>query len=68
MDRITMLGTGHAMVFACFNTCFVYENENGKMLAEGPVLVRGSGTWKYRYKPNGATIDKRIVFDVRPDI
>jgi len=29
-----MLGTGHAMVFDCFNTCFVYENENGKMLVD----------------------------------
>ena len=34
MEKITMLGTGHAMVFACFNTCFVYENENGKMLVD----------------------------------
>ena len=29
-----MLGTGHAMVMDCFNTCFVYENENGKMLVD----------------------------------
>ena len=29
-----MLGTGHAMVFACFNTCFVYENENGRLLVD----------------------------------
>lgn len=34
MDKITMLGTGHAMTFDCFNTCFVYENENGKMLVD----------------------------------
>lgn len=34
MDKITMLGTGHAMTFGCFNTCFVYENENGKMLVD----------------------------------
>lgn len=34
MDKITMLGTGHAMTFKCFNTCFVYENENGKMLVD----------------------------------
>ena len=34
MEKITMLGTGHAMVFDCFNTCFVYENENGKMLVD----------------------------------
>ena len=34
MERITMLGTGHAMTFDCFNTCFIYENENGKMLVD----------------------------------
>jgi len=34
MDKIIMLGTGHAMTFDCFNTCFVYENENGKMLVD----------------------------------
>lgn len=34
MDKIIMLGTGHAMTFACFNTCFVYENEHGKMLVD----------------------------------
>lgn len=34
MDRITMLGTGHAMTFSCFNTCFVYENENGRLLVD----------------------------------
>lgn len=43
MDRITMLGTGHAMTLDCFNTCFVYENENGKMLVDtggGQQLLR----------------------------
>lgn len=29
-----MLGTGHAMTTKCFNTCFVYENEVGKMLVD----------------------------------
>lgn len=33
-DKITMLGTGHAVTSKCFNTCFVYENENGKMLVD----------------------------------
>lgn len=43
MDKITMLGTGHAMTVDCFNTCFVYENECGKMLVDtggGQQLVR----------------------------
>lgn len=34
MEKITMLGTGHAMTTKCFNTCFVYENEVGKMLVD----------------------------------
>ena len=34
MDKLTMLGTGHAMTTRCFNTCFVYENETGKMLVD----------------------------------
>lgn len=44
MDKITMLGTGHAMTMECFNTCFVYESEQGKMLVDTgggqQVLVR----------------------------
>ena len=42
--------------------------ENGMKISEGPVLTRGSGVWKYTYKPSGATIDKRVVLDQRPDI
>lgn len=34
MDKITMLGTGHAMTMECFNTCFVYENDFGKLLVD----------------------------------
>lgn len=34
MDKLIMLGTGHAMTTECFNTCFVYENEHGKMLVD----------------------------------
>lgn len=33
-DRITMLGTGHAVTSQCFNTCFVYQNEKGNMLVD----------------------------------
>ncbi len=34
--------------------------ENGAPVrADGP-LVRGSGTWKYTYRPSGATIDRRV--------
>ena len=49
MEKLTMLGTGHAMTMDCFNTCYVYENENGKMLVDtgggGQLLrqMRGAG-------------------------
>ena len=29
-----MLGTGHAMTVECFNTCFIYLNEHGKVLVD----------------------------------
>ena len=41
--------------------------ENGVKLAPGPVL-RGSGTWKYAYAPNGDTIDRRVPPETQPDI
>ncbi len=41
--------------------------ENGVKLAGGPI-VRGSGVWKYNYKPNGQTIDRRIPETTMPDI
>ena len=41
--------------------------ENGEKLPEGPI-VRGSGVWRYRYAPNGDTIDKRVKPLGRPDI
>ena len=42
--------------------------ENGVLLGETGSLTRGSGTWRYAYRPNGATIDRRVPVDVRPDI
>ena len=41
--------------------------ENGVKLADGPI-VRGSGIWKYAYKPNGNTIDRHVKVIGRPDI
>ena len=36
--HITMLGTGHAIVTQCYNTCFVLEHDDGRCL-----LVDGGG-------------------------
>ena len=33
--KITMLGTGHAGVTECYNTCFVLEDHGEKMLVDG---------------------------------
>ena len=33
--RITMLGTGHALVTKCYNTCFVIDNEEEYFLVDG---------------------------------
>ncbi|MCM1156122.1 MAG: MBL fold metallo-hydrolase [Roseburia sp.] len=34
MTKLTMLGTGHAMVTKCYNTCFVLQNEKGAVLID----------------------------------
>lgn len=33
--KITMLGTGHAVVTKCYNTCFVVEDKGRKLLVDG---------------------------------
>ena len=33
--RLTMLGTGNALVTEVYNTCFVIENENQYLLVDG---------------------------------
>lgn len=34
MVRLVMLGTGHAMVTKCYNTCFVLEGNNGSVMVD----------------------------------
>ncbi|MDE6567199.1 MAG: MBL fold metallo-hydrolase [Lachnospiraceae bacterium] len=34
MLRLVMLGTGHAMVTKCYNTCFVLETDNGSIMVD----------------------------------
>lgn len=33
--KLTMLGTGNALVTECYNTCFVIEDENKYFLVDG---------------------------------
>lgn len=32
--KLTMLGTGNALVTKCYNTCFVIENENDYLMVD----------------------------------
>lgn len=34
MVKLVMLGTGHAMVTKCYNTCFVLDNDNDSILVD----------------------------------
>lgn len=34
MTKLIMLGTGHAMVTKCYNTCFALQNEEGAVLVD----------------------------------
>lgn len=34
MIRLVMLGTGHAMVTKCYNTCFVLDSEKGSIMVD----------------------------------
>lgn len=34
MEKIIMLGTGHAMVTRCYNTCFLVKNDNGTLMVD----------------------------------
>ncbi len=34
MEKIVMLGTGHAMVTKCFNTCFLLQNAQESVLVD----------------------------------
>lgn len=33
--KLIMLGTGNALVTKCYNTCFVFENQNQYFLVDG---------------------------------
>lgn len=34
MVKLVMLGTGHAMVTKCYNTCFVLDSDNGSVMVD----------------------------------
>ena len=34
MVNLIMLGTGHAMVTKCYNTCFVLDSDSGSVMVD----------------------------------
>lgn len=37
--RLTMLGTGNALVTNCYNTCFILEEGNKQFMVDGGCLA-----------------------------
>ncbi|MDO5573678.1 MAG: MBL fold metallo-hydrolase [bacterium] len=56
--KITMLGTGHATVTKCYNTCFIIENNNQYLLVDG-----GGGNTLLRQLEK-ADIDWRTIHQI----
>ena len=56
--RITMLGTGNALVTRCYNTCFVLQDRNAKLLVDG-----GGGSQLLTQLKN-ADIDYNDIHDI----
>lgn len=59
MERLIMLGTGHAMTLDCFNTCFVLENNKG----EG-ILVDTGGGLQIIKQLRDANIDLKKIHNI----
>ena len=51
--KLTMLGTGHALVTECYNTCFVLSEENRHFLVDGG----GGNTILKQLKDAGISLD-----------
>ena len=42
--KITMLGTGNALVTECYNTCFVLEDEGNILMIDGAAATKCSSS------------------------
>lgn len=56
--KLTMLGTGNAMVTRCYNTCFVISGEEGHFLVDG-----GGGNLLLRQLEDAA-VDWKNIRDI----
>lgn len=59
MEKIIMLGTGHAMTLDCFNTCFVLQNN-----AQENILVDTGGGLQIIKQVRDAKIDFRNIHHI----
>ena len=59
MEKLIMLGTGHAMTLDCFNTCFVIDDEDGEC-----VLVDTGGGLQLIRQLRDAKVDMKRIHDV----
>jgi len=59
MEKLIMLGTGHAMTLDCYNTCFILQNNQG----EG-ILVDTGGGLQIIKQLRDANIDFRKIHNI----
>lgn len=59
MEKLIMLGTGHAMTLDCYNTCFVLENNEGK-----GILVDTGGGLQIIKQLRDSNIDFRKIHHI----
>ena len=59
MEKITMLGTGHAMTLDCYNTCFTLQNRKGEH-----ILVDTGGGLQIIKQLRDANIDFRKIHNI----
>ena len=59
MEKLNILGTGHAMTLDCYNTCFTLENNEGEH-----ILVDTGGGLQIIKQLRDANIDFRRIHNI----
>jgi len=59
MEKLNILGTGHAMTLDCYNTCFALENNEGEH-----ILVDTGGGLQIIKQLRDANIDFRKIHNI----
>ena len=63
MEKLNILGTGHAMTLDCYNTCFTLENNQGEHI----LVDTGGGIQIIKPQKFTKLIDDRIIFNIVED-